>query len=68
MSSTPPHKHKNFLKPFNPEGKQLVRQYILYKWHGYGYRWCQGIITKWNDNPSSIMGSDPAIVKSTLQF
>ena len=64
ISSAPP--HKDCLEPLNPKGKTLVGQHILYNWHGYG--WCQGIITKWNDNPSTVMGSDSAIVNFTLQW
>jgi len=64
ISSAPP--HKDCLEPLNSEGKQLVGQHILYKWHCYG--WCQGIITKWNDNPSTVMGCDSAIVNFTLQW
>jgi len=61
--SAPPHKH--CLEPINSKEKQLVGQHILYKWHAYG--WCQGIITKWNDNPAMVLGSDSAIVHFTLQ-
>jgi len=64
ISSAPP--HKDCLEPLNPKGKQLVGQHNLYKWHGYG--WCQGIITKWSDNPATVMGSDSAIVNFTLQW
>jgi len=28
----------------------------------------EGIITKWNDNPATVMGSDSAIVNFTLQW
>jgi len=38
----------------------MVGQHILYKWHGYG--WCQGIITKWNDNPATVMEIDRVII------
>jgi len=54
ISSAPP--HKDCLEPLNSKGKQMVGQHILYKWHGYG--WCQGIITKWNDNPATVMEID----------
>jgi len=64
ISSAPP--HKDCLEPLNSKGKQLVGQHILYKWHGY--EWCQGIITKLNDNPATVMGSDSAIVNFTLQW
>jgi len=64
ISSIPP--HKDCLEPLNPKWNQLVGKNILYKWHGYG--WCQGIITKWIDNPSTVMGSDSAIVNFTLQW
>ena len=58
--SAPP--HKDCLEPLNSKRKQ--GQHILYKWHGY--EWCQEIITKWNDNPATVMGSDSAIVNFTV--